>query len=98
MWGCKTLLFPARLPVVFCLFCFCSLGVCVYVCVCLVEWHSWWDLSSPTRDRTCATCIGSAESEPLEHQGSPLLGFLKHGATLTSRLGDLDLPGKQRGG
>ena len=23
---------------------------------------SMWDLSSPTRDRTCAPCIGSAES------------------------------------
>ena len=27
--------------------------------------------SSPTRDRTWAPCIGSAESYPLDHQGSP---------------------------
>ena len=32
--------------------------------------------SSPTRDRTQAPCIGSAVSYPLDHQGSPLLGFL----------------------
>ena len=37
-----------------------------------------WDLSlqhvgsrSPTRDRTRAPCIGSVESQPLGHQGSP---------------------------
>ena len=30
-----------------------------------------WDLSSPTRDLVCASCIGSLESKPLEHQGSP---------------------------
>ena len=29
---------------------------------------SMWDL-----DRTQAPCIGSAESQPLDHQGSPLL-------------------------
>ena len=28
--------------------------------------------SSPTRDQTQAPCIGSAESYPLDHQGSPL--------------------------
>ena len=28
--------------------------------------------SSPTRDRTRAPCIGSTESYPLDHQGSPL--------------------------
>ena len=27
--------------------------------------------SSPTRDRTQASCIGSMESYPLDHQGSP---------------------------
>ena len=39
--------------------------------------------SSPTRDRTQAPCIGSVESYPQDHQGSPLpifklgcLGFL----------------------
>ena len=29
------------------------------------------DLSSRTRDRTWAPCIGSVESYPLDHQGSP---------------------------
>ena len=28
--------------------------------------------SSPARDRTQAPCIGSAESYPLDHQGSPV--------------------------
>ena len=27
--------------------------------------------SSPTRDRTCALCIGSSEFSPLDHQGIP---------------------------
>ena len=31
-----------------------------------------WDLSFPTRDRTHAPCSGSAESSPLDHQGSLL--------------------------
>ena len=31
--------------------------------------------SSPTRDRTQASCIGSTESYPLRHQGSPALPF-----------------------
>ena len=31
--------------------------------------------SSPTRDRTQAPCIGSTESYPLDHQGSPNDGF-----------------------
>ena len=30
------------------------------------------DPSSPTRDRTWAPCIGSLESQPLDHPGSPL--------------------------
>ena len=34
MWGCKTLLFPARLPVVFVYFVFVH-WVCVCVCVCV---------------------------------------------------------------
>ena len=29
------------------------------------------DLSSPTRDQTHAPCSGSAESQPLDGQGSP---------------------------
>ena len=33
--------------------------------------HGVWDLSSPTRDQTRIPCIGSAESQPLDHQGSP---------------------------
>ena len=35
-------------------FCFCFLF--------LAAPHGMWDLSSPTRDRTCATCIGSTGS------------------------------------
>ena len=31
---------------------------------------SMWDLSYPTRDWTCAPCIESEESQPLDHQGS----------------------------
>ena len=33
--------------------------------------------SSPTRDQTWAPCIRSAESYPLDHQGSPNFYFLK---------------------
>ena len=33
--------------------------------------HGMQDLSSPTRDQTHAPCIGSTESQPLDHQGSP---------------------------
>ena len=33
--------------------------------------RSMRDLSSLTRDRTHTSCIGSTESQPLEHQGSP---------------------------
>ena len=33
-----------------------------------------WDPSSPTRDQTCATCIGSKESQPLEVLRSQKLG------------------------
>ena len=31
--------------------------------------------SSPTRDPAWTPCIGSAESYPLDHQGSPLKGL-----------------------
>ena len=31
--------------------------------------------SSPTRNQTCTSCIGSTESQPLDHQGSPYLYF-----------------------
>ena len=40
---------------------------------------SMWDLSSPTRDRTRVPCSGSAESQPLDHQGSPMSWSLKWG-------------------
>ena len=34
-------------------------------------WHvgSWF----PSKGRTCAPCSGSAESQPLDHQGNPYL-------------------------
>ena len=32
---------------------------------------SMWDLSSLSRGWTCAPCIGSMDSWPLDHQGSP---------------------------
>ena len=34
------------------------------------------DLSSPTKDRTCASCGGSTESYLLDHQGSPSMRLL----------------------
>ena len=34
-----------------------------------------WDLSSLTRDRTCALCSGRGESEPLDCQGSLISCF-----------------------
>ena len=37
-----------------------------------------WDLSCPTRDRTHNPYIGSMESQPLGHQGSPNVSFLDH--------------------
>ena len=35
-----------------------------------------WDLNSPTRDQTHTPYIRSAESEPLNHQGSPLCSII----------------------
>ena len=35
--------------------------------------HGMWDLSSPARDWTCGSCIGS--TEPLGRQGSPRVGL-----------------------
>ena len=29
------------------------------------------DLSSLTKDQTCTLCVGSVESQPLDHQGIP---------------------------
>ena len=40
------------------------------------ELWSTWDLHSLTRDRTCTFCMGSTESQPLDHQGSPQLRSL----------------------
>ena len=38
----------------------------------LVFWpRGMWDLSSPTNDQTTGPCVGSMESYPLNHQGSP---------------------------
>ena len=42
-------------------FCFCFLAVP----------HGMWNLSSPTRDWTHVPCGRSAESQPLDYQGSP---------------------------
>ena len=50
--------------------------MCVYIYVTkfffLASLHSMRNLSSPTRDWTHAPCIGSPESQPLDHQGIPL--------------------------
>ena len=47
----------------------------LYGCTRSKCWHRGsllqWDLSSLTRDWTRAPCIGSMESKPLGHQGSP---------------------------
>ena len=41
-----------------------------------------WDLSFLTRGQTCTPCIGSAESQPLDPQGSSFIIFTGHwGAT-----------------
>ena len=61
----------------------------IWLCWVLVEIHRIFDLlcsmwdpsfwhvgsSSYTRDGTWATCIGSAESWPLDHRGSPHFYF-----------------------
>ena len=54
------------------LYCFFGKLFCFYF---LAAPCSIWDLSSPTRDRTLTPCTGSAESQPLDHQGSPLLYY-----------------------
>ena len=43
--------------------------------------------SSPTRDQTWAPCIGSMESEPLDHQGSPQIQLLKRWSKYMKSLG-----------
>ena len=45
-----------------------------------VTW-GMWDLSFLTRDWTCASCIGSMESWPLDHLQSPCLRLNKHWTT-----------------
>ena len=47
-------------------------------------WHE--GLSSLTRDQTQALCIGSMESQPLDHQGSPRIRviILNEGRTFLS--------------
>ena len=56
-------------------------NLCITVNILGYSWHSasffyflatpfsMWNLSPPTRDQTCAPCIGSAKSS-LDHQGS----------------------------
>ena len=41
----------------------------------LLLWHV--GSSSQTRDQTQAPCVGSPESQPLDHQGSPQFDFFK---------------------
>lgn len=45
--------------------------VVIFIFYILAESCGIWELCSPTRDRTCACCIGNAESSPLNLQGSP---------------------------
>lgn len=52
--------------------------------------RSVWDLSSMTREGTCTPCSGSAESLPLDSQGSSSITFLK---TLTSGKPSLNTQG-----
>ena len=44
-------------------------GVCFFFFFLAVQ-PGTWDLSSSTRDWTRTPCLGSTESEPLDHQGS----------------------------
>ena len=39
-----------------------------------------WNLSSLTRERTCAPCLGNVEYQPLDSQGSPLPPFFLKGS------------------
>ena len=48
---------------------------CLFFVFSLAVPRGMWDLSSPTRDRTHTPCLGSVESQPLDHQGSPLSVF-----------------------
>ena len=56
-----------------------------------------WDLSSPTRDWTCASCIGSMQSQALDHHGSPKPEFsLEALSTVTITPGWWGLWGAER--
>ena len=44
-----------------------------------------WDLSSPTRNGTCASCVGSAESESLGLLGKACYSHFKDKETETQR-------------
>ena len=46
--------------------------VCLVGFFFLTTLHNTWDLSTQSRDQICVPCIGSMESEPLDHQGIPL--------------------------
>ena len=49
----------------------------IFIAACgLLSWGMHAGSSSPTRDGTQAPCIGSAESYPLDHQGSPNNHFI----------------------
>lgn len=44
---------------------------------CMQDLYLWYvGSSSPTKDRIWAPCIGSSDSEPLDHQASPQTQFL----------------------
>ena len=47
-----------------------------YLFIFLAASHNMWDLRSLTRNQTPAPCSGSAESQPLDHERSPLVLFL----------------------
>ena len=49
--------------------------VCIYLSLAMP--CGLWDSSSPTKDQTCATCIGSKESQPLEVLRSQVLKVLR---------------------
>ena len=64
---------------IYCLFLFilavpglsCSMQVLLVAACGLLSCSMHVGSSSPTRDQTLAPCIGSMESYPLDHQGSP---------------------------
>ena len=63
----------------------------------LATWHSLWDLSLSTRDRTHVPCIGSVESEPLDHQGTGIKPVHMYFSAFRKSLG-LTLPSFSPGG